>query len=112
MAILFFPLSPTHLNFANANTHTHTHAHSHTHTHTQTHTHTDVVLPDVLPSCEYHPSYVSVHEVTRYTGFKEVLAAVCYPDDHTWHKNGRHESEGNPIIEEEVCWGLGLGGNE
>ena len=73
-----------------------------THTHTHTHT-TAIVLPEVLPTCEYHPSYVSVHEVTRYTGFKEVLATISYPDDHTWYKNGRHESEGNPMIEEEVC---------
>ena len=71
--------------------------------HTYAHT-TAVVLSDVLPSCKYHPSYVLVHEVTRYTGFKEVLATVSYPDDHTWYKNGRHESEGNPIIEEEVSW--------
>lgn len=59
-----------------------------------------VVLPDVLPSCNYTPAYISVHNVERYTGFKEVLASLNYPDDHTWHKNGRHESEGNPIIDE------------
>ena len=71
------------LNFLRSFTHTHTHTHTHAHTHAHTHTHTAaVVLPEVLPTCEYHPSYVSVHEVTRYTGFKEVLTTISYPDDH------------------------------
>ena len=64
--------------------------------------HSVTILTDVLPECEYSPSYVSEHEVSRYTGFKEILQSVVYPDDHTWHKNGRHDSEGNPLIEEEV----------
>ena len=85
-------------------THTHTHTHPHAHTHAHTHTHTAaVVLPEVLPTCEYHPSYVSVHEVTHYTGFKEVLTTISYPDDHALCKHGHHESVGNPMIEEEVC---------
>ena len=64
------------------------------------------VLPEVLPKCDYFPSYARVHKVKRYTGLWSIMDSFVYPDDHTElkvYKGNKWKAEGNPLIEESVC---------
>ena len=64
-----------------------------------------VVLTDVVPKCDYYPSYAYVHKVKRYTGVFAVEDSFVYPDDHTeldMVRRNKWKAEGNPIIDPSV----------
>jgi len=87
---------------------------------------TDLV---VLPNCDFHPTYTSVHHVPTYKGIYEVCALKCimytplshggdlwvsryifpqvfesavYPPDNTWHKNSYRPDKGNKRVDSAV----------
>ena len=64
-----------------------------------------VVLTDVVPKCDYYPSYAYVHKVKRFTGVYDVNDSFVYPDDHTELdvvKRYKQKAAGNPIIDQSV----------
>ena len=66
-----------------------------------------VVLPDVVPTCDYFPSYAYIHKVQRYSGVYSVVESLAYPDDPTElkvYRGNKWKAGGNPLIEESVSW--------
>ena len=64
-----------------------------------------MVLTDVVPKCDYHPSYAYAHKVKRFTGVYNVEDSLVYPDDHTELdvvRRNTWKAAGNPIIEQSV----------
>lgn len=64
-----------------------------------------VVLTDVVPHCDYYPSYAYVHKVKRFSGVYAVEDSFVYPDDHTkldLVRRDKRKVEGNPIIDQSV----------
>ena len=66
-----------------------------------------VVLTEVVPTCDYYPSYAYIHKVKRYDGWRPIADASVYPDDHTELdvvRRDKWRAEGNPIIDQSVRW--------
>ena len=66
---------------------------------------TAVVLAEVVPKCDYHPSYAYIHKVKRFTGVYNLVDSFVYPDDHTELdviKRNIWKAAGNPIIDQSV----------
>jgi len=61
---------------------------------------TDLV---VLPNCDFHPTYTSVHHVPTYKGIYEVFESAVYPPDNTWHKNSYRPDKGNKRVDSAVA---------
>ena len=64
-----------------------------------------VVLSEVVPKCDYQPSYAFARKVKRFSGVYKVKDSFVYPDDHTELdvvKRNKLKAEGNPIIDQTV----------
>eukprot|EP01137_Pigoraptor_chileana_P017133 Opistho-2@74753 len=63
----------------------------------------DAETSNILPECEYAPSYIMHRPLRRYEGVNLVRESEVYPDDHTSLKDGNNIHPGNRPVHQSAA---------